>query len=380
MTSTTQPKRRDYGSGSVRMLPSGKPQARFRGPDGKRYSKTWDTMRNARKWLSDMEESVRRAEYLGEEWQPPTTDTQARIKAHDTLAAYAETWLAERDLKPRSRAHYRKLLDQHILPVLGDRRPKSITPDVVRAWYAGLDKSTPTMRSHAYSLLRTIFTTAVQDGLADANPCHIRGASNAKRVHKIEPLSTAELTALVEAMPQRYRAMTLLAAWCGLRYGELTELRRKDIDLARGVVNVRRGVTRVGGEFIVGTPKSDAGVRDVAMPPQVVDALREHMATSIAGGREGLLFPAADGVSHLAPSTLYGVFYPARQAIGRPDLRWHDLRHTGAVLAAQVGATTAELMGRLGHSSPGMAMRYQHTAKGRDAAIAAALGRLSSAE
>ncbi|GAA5162608.1 tyrosine-type recombinase/integrase [Ornithinimicrobium tianjinense] len=380
MTSTTQPKRRDYGSGSVRMLPSGKPQARFRGPDGKRYSKTWDTMRNARKWLSDMEESVRRAEYLDEEWQPPTTETQARIKAHDTLAAYAETWLAERDLKPRSRAHYRKLLDQHILPALGDRRPKSITPDVVRAWYAGLDKSTPTMRSHAYSLLRTIFTTAVQDGLADANPCHIRGASNAKRVHKIEPLSTAELTALVEAMPERYRAMTLLAAWCGLRFGELTELRRKDIDLARGVVKVRRGVTRVGGEFIVGTPKSDAGVRDVAMPPQVVDALREHMAISIAGGREGLLFPAADGVSHLAPSTLYGVFYPARRAIGRPDLRWHDLRHTGAVLAAQVGATTAELMGRLGHSSPGMAMRYQHTAKGRDAAIAAALGRLSSGE
>jgi len=53
----------------------------------------------------------------------------------------------------------------------------------------------------------------------------------------------------------------------------------------------------------------------------------------------------ADGNLHMAPSTLYKVYYPAREAAGRKDLRWHDLRHTGAVLAAQTGATLAELMG-----------------------------------
>ena len=62
---------------------------------------------------------------------------------------------------------------------------------------------------------------------------------------------------------------------------------------------------------------------------------------------------------------------------GRPDLRFHDLRHTGAVLAAQTGATLAELMGRLGHSTPGAAMRYQHAAADRDKAIAEALSRLA---
>lgn len=73
---------------------------------------------------------------------------------------------------------------------------------------------------------------------------------------------------------------------------------------------------------------------------------------------------------HMAPATLYKVYYPARAAAGRTDLRWHDLRHTGAVLAAQTGATLAELVGRLGHSTPGAAMRYQHAAADRDAEIA----------
>ena len=71
-------------------------------------------------------------------------------------------------------------------------------------------------------------------------------------------------------------------------------------------------------------------------------------------------------------------FDRARQAAGRPDLRFHDLRHTGAVLAAQTGATLAELMARLGHSTPGAALRYQHAAAGRDAQFAAALSRIAN--
>ena len=82
----------------------------------------------------------------------------------------------------------------------------------------------------------------------------------------------------------------------------------------------------------------------------------------------------------MAPASLYRVCYPAREAAGRPDLRWHDLRHTGAVLAAQTGATLAELMGRLGHTTPGAALRYQHAAQGRDAEIARRLSALVASE
>lgn len=77
---------------------------------------------------------------------------------------------------------------------------------------------------------------------------------------------------------------------------------------------------------------------------------------------------------HLAATALYSPWDAARRAAGRPDLRLHDLRHTGAVEAARHGATLAELMGRLGHTTPAMALRYQHVAEGRDAEIARRIG------
>ena len=91
-----------------------------------------------------------------------------------------------------------------------------------------------------------------------------------------------------------------------------------------------------------------------------------------AVGRDGLQYP---GAPRRAPGTVDTGprVYPARETPGRPDLRFHDLRHTGAVLAAATGATLAELMARLGHSDPGAALRYQHAAKDRDRAVADAL-------
>ena len=93
-------------------------------------------------------------------------------------------------------------------------------------------------------------------------------------------------------------------------------------------------------------------------------------------GPDELPFPAGHG-GHLAPSTLKRHFYAARNQAGRPDLRFHDLRHSGAVLAAQSGATLAELMARLGHSTAEAALRYQHAAADRDKVIAARMSQLS---
>ena len=278
-------------------------------------------------------------------------------------------WLEGRTLKPRTRSHYRSLLDQHILPAFGDAPLKAIDSDDIRDWWLTMGAKRPTLRAHAYGLTRTILASAVQERLIDLNPCHIRGAGSSKRVHKVKPASLPELEAIVGAMPERYKVMTLLAAWCALRFGEVTELRRKDINATAGVIHIRRAVVRAGGEAIVGTPKSDAGLRDVAIPPHLMPMVKEHLKRHVDEGKEALLFPAKGG-GHLAPSTLYKVYYPARQAAGRPDLRWHDLRHSGAVLAAQSGATLADLMGRLGHSTPGAALIYQHMAQGRDAELA----------
>jgi integrase len=234
----------------------------------------------------------------------------------------------------------------------------------------------PTMRSHAYSLLRTILTSAVNDELIDANPCRIVGAGRSKRVHKIRPASVPELTELTGAMPERLALMVVLASWCALRFGEIVELRRGDIDLSDGIIRIRRAAVRTGGSYSITSPKSDAGIRDVAIPPHVVPLIEAHLAKHGGAERDALIFPADHG-GHLQPSTLYRHWYKARDAAGRPDLRFHDLRHSGAVLAAATGASLAELMARLGHSTPQAAMRYQHAAQGRDREIAELLSKLA---
>jgi integrase len=358
--------------GALRKLPSGRYQASYPGPDGARYvaRQTFDTVAAADAWLA-----ARRVEIAGEDWRAPTAPRPKRV----TLDEYATGWLATRELKPRTRIEYNSLLERVILPDLGALGLPQIDPATVRAWHAKLGNSKPTQRAHAYGLLRTILGAAVDEELIAANPCRIRGANTVKRKRKIEPATLDQLATIAEHVPDRYQALILLAAWCGLRFGEITELRRSDVDLDRGVLRIRRGVVRTREGFIVGTPKSEAGIRDVNIPPHLVPIVKAHMETHVGRKPDALLFPAAgDPTEHLAPASLYRVFYPAREAAGRPDLRFHDLRHTGAVLAAATGATLAELMARLGHSTPTAAMRYQHAAADRDRAIAEALSRIAT--
>jgi integrase len=365
-------KKRQPGTfGTVETLPSGRHRARYRGPDGRRYTAPtlFVAKRDARGWLA-----LRHADIIKGKWMPP--DAQELPRPRLTFETYSKTWMAQRDLKDRTFEHYEKLLEDHIAPTFGALPIASITADDVRAWHANMGNKTPTLRAHAYGLLRTIMGTALSDGKIRVNPCVIRGAGSARRVHKIRPATLDELEIITKEMPEQYRPMILLASWCALRFGELTELRRMDLDLSDEVIRVRRAVVRTKNGFHETTPKSDAGIRDVSIPPHLLPALEDHLAKHVDKERDSLLFPAQHG-QHLAPASLNRHFYKARDAAHRPDLRFHDLRHSGAVLAAATGATLAELMARLGHSTPAAAMRYQHAAKGRDREIASLLSKLA---
>lgn len=364
--------------GTVRKLDSGRWQARFTFPDGVRRPapQTFQTKRDANAWLAQQEADVSRGVWQRE---------QHAATMATTFSDYATRWVKNRkvkgrSLKPRTLAGYRDLLERFILPEFGHRPLHTITRDDVEKWYDRTAVDTPTYRAKAYSLLRTILHGAVEDGHLLLNPARIRGAGQTDRRHIVRPATLEELAALTAAMPPRYQLLVQLAAWCALRYGELTELRRKDVDTKEGVLRVSRAVSLVDGAFIVDTPKSAAGIRDVAIPPHLLPLVREHLLAHTAPGPDGLLFPSRnDPAEHLRQSSLTRVFYPARAKAGRPDLRFHDLRHTGAVYAALAGATLAELMGRLGHSTSGAAMRYQHAAQGRDVVIAARLSALAEA-
>jgi len=114
--------------------------------------------------------------------------------------------------------------------------------------------------------------------------------------------------------------MVLLASCCGLRLGELTELRRSDVDLGDGVIRVRRAMVCVRGEFRVTTPKSEADIRDVNIPPHLLPTA-DHMASHVGVDQDALVFPARHG-GHLAPGTLYEAYYRRAEVVAvRASLR-----------------------------------------------------------
>ena len=289
-----------------------------------------------------------------------------------TLAAFAERFLAERVLADRTRETYRGLLDGHVLPTLGGLDIGQLAPGTVRGWYARLARAHPSTAAKAYRLLRTMMNTAVADELILRNPCRIDGAGRESAPER--PIATlTELEQLVAAMPARFRAMILLACWCHLRKGELCALRRRDIDLVRSSVTVAQSLQQLrNGTLVVKAPKTAAGRRTVAIPPHVLPALTTHLETFTAADPDALVFTGERG-GPLRPHVLQKHWARARLAAGRPDLHLHDLRHTGNTWAAATGASTRELMARMGHANQGAALRYQHATEDRDRVIAEAL-------
>jgi integrase len=361
--------------GDVRKLPSGKWQARLTYPDGVRRSAgfTFLTKRDASEWLRARHTDIIRA---GDDWTRLLTKPQPGL----TIEEYARGWLARREVKGQplaawTRVRYESLLGKHINPTFGGLPLTSITREAVQAWYSTLLTGHPTTRAHAYSLLRAVFRTAARERLVPESPVDIEGAGTVGRKRSIRIASLAELETMVSAMPERLQLAVLLGSWCALRYGEVAELRRSDVvveDDGSLVLHIRRGVTwpESATQPLVGPPKSEAGVRHVTVPPHIAPMVRAHLAEHCQWGRDGLLFPSRAG-KQIHPAAFHKTWSSARSVAGRQDLHFHDLRHTGATLAAQSGATLAELMLRLGHTTPAAAMRYQQASAERDHQIAA---------
>lgn len=377
MGETRRPKR---AFGSLRQLNSGRWQVRYTGPDLRRYKapRTFASEEEAKAWLHRRHREIRDGL-----WSPPS-ETGSPRATNLTLAAYAASWLERRQvrgrpLKERTRDHYSDLLEQHILPELGTLPLRSISRGDIESWYGRTLVDRPTYRAHAYSLLRTIFATAEHEGRVESNPVQIRGAGAVESVHEAPPATLEQLATITELMPERLRLMVQLAAWCALRFGELTELRREDVLVAsdRVTLRVRRGAVRTKRGRRADSTKSRAGSRLVTVPPHLRDDVLHHLRVHTGRENDALLFPAKHG-GHLAPSTLYRHYYRAREAADRSDLHFHDLRVTGATMAAVAGATLKELQARLGHSTVAAAMRYQRVAQGRDAEVARKLSAMAS--
>jgi integrase len=173
----------------------------------------------------------------------------------------------------------------------------------------------------------------------------------------------------------QWRALVLLTAFTTLRFGELAALRRRDLDLEARVLWVRRNQAELSnGRLIEKAPKSRAGFRPVAFPADIVPDLEHHLKLHAAKGDDGAFFVGPRG-GRLRRSNFRDDWHKACAAAGvSADVHFHDLRHTGNTLASQNGASTKELMTRMGHSTARAALIYQHMTSDRDRAIADRMG------
>jgi integrase len=359
--------------GRVRRLPSGRYQARYRGPDGvdRPAPVTFATKTDAERWLARVEVQID-----DDHWRDPDL---GRV----SFAEFAAAWIKERPgLRPNTVQVYNYVLARHIEPFFGNRAVADIREAHVRRWRGELLDSGVSAASvaKAYRLMKAIMNTAVDDGIVPRNPCRIRGASQDRSPER-PVLSVGEVVALAEAVPARYRALILLATFGSLRWGELAALRRCDVDAIHGTVRVERSLTELpGGGYLFGPPKSAAGKRVVVVPAVIRPALADHIATHTASQSDALVFTSPTGAPLRDGNFRRRIWRPALAQAGLAATHFHDLRHTGNTLTATAGASLRELMDRMGHSSPRAALIYLHGSDARQRAIADGLSKLVEGE
>jgi integrase len=354
------------GFGNVRKLPSGRWQARYPGPDGRLRNapRTFSNKREAEQWLS-----ITEAQLVTGDWMDPA---RAKIRLTD----YAVKWINERPgLRPKTKALYEWLWTKHVGPGLGEMQLGKVTTPAIREWRADLLAAgvSQSVTAKSYRLLRAIFNTAVdEDRILPRNPCRVRGADQ-ENAGERPVLTVAQVFELAGRMNDlRYRALVLVGAFCTLRWGEITALRRCDVAADGSWVRVNFAHTELKGQgIVVGPPKSRAGVRTLTVPTAIRREIVKHLMEFTGPEPTALMFTGKRGHALRRGNFNQLVRWTATvKAMGVPGLHFHDLRHTGNTLAAEAGVSTKDLMARMGHDDMRAALIYQRATSEADKKIA----------
>ncbi len=217
----------------------------------------------------------------------------------------------------------------------------------------------------------------VRLGMVKVNPCMHIDLPRARREEMLF-LTAEEVRAVAEAIDPHYRVLVYTAAYTGLRAGELGGLQRQDVDLQRGVVQVRRALKDVNGLLELGATKTHAQ-RTVSLPAFLRNLLAEHLAQPTPGGTgpEAPVFWMKGG-GPLRHGLVYNRYFrpavAASLSAEKHRLRFHDLRHTCAALSIASGAHPKLISARLGHSSLTITLdRYGHLFPSVEESLADAL-------
>lgn len=363
------------GLGSIRKLPSGKYQVRFTDPNGDRRTArtTFATKAAAEFELTRIRGAIESGTWHVDE-TPQSGDLDPRTITIRELANY---WRAQQvsskgnPLSPTTLREYQRLIES-TLRTFADQPIRAITRQQIEKWRAPELKRAPNQTVKAYKHLKTLMTWAQKRSWIAVNPCDIERGSAYTPSEPIAP-TKQQVEIMLDSASNQFKVVIALAAYGGLRKGEILELRRKDLVAIEDQgerwvqVSISRGVVWDGNQAVVRKPKSDAGVRTLLLPLSVSELVLAHLrATPI--DPESLLF-ARRTISneHWGKYDLNPLWRKVRAQAGFQG-RFHSLRTFAATEFAKLNPTSQELMDRFGHRDIKTAMRYQRST-GRDAEL-----------
>lgn len=329
---------------------------------------TFSTRALAEQWLANERRLIER-----DEWTAPRDRNHREVVRAQTFGDYVARWIEERNIADSSKSDYRRHLKVITETGLAAIPLRSLDAAKARTWRSSLD-TTDNGKFKIWMFLHSVCATAVGDGLLSPNPFGEKMKKPAVQVEVVY-LDPPEVAAAADVIRPRFRAPALIANWCGLRWGELGELRRKDISADAKVIRVARGHRHEEGCHI-GTVKQDKP-HDVVVPPHIRADIKHHLDTYVDEDPEALLLKGHCKCGHLSDATFRGAWHKALKSIGVPAARLHDMKHFAGTQTAHTGADLKEIMDRLGHSTPGASLIYQGIARGRQEDIAEALSALA---
>jgi integrase len=337
--------------------------------------KLFERRRDAERWLVAQRASVHRGEHVN--------PAAGRRSFAELAAAWRATWV---ELEPKTRAGYEGLLNAHVLPRWADVRLESVTPEAIQGWINELAaKRAPNTVRNVYSALRSVLNVAVERRYLAANPCDaVRLPRLRQDTGEMLFLGADEVAALADEITPHFRTLIYTAAYTGLRAGELAGLRRRDVDLRAGTLNVERALKEVNGAsanitergLIFGPPKGGRR-RQVGLPKFLGDMLAAHLDRQVEPEPDALVFTSLEGAPLRQGNFYKRHFKPAVRA-ALPErlhgLRFHDLRHTAASLLIAAGAHPKAIQTHLGHKDIQTTLNvYGHLLPSVEQALTAAL-------
>lgn len=305
---------------------------RYRKPDRRQATKKgFTTKRDAKLWAATVETNKAAGTYID-----PTA-------GRTTVGDLGRDWFDGLvHVKAQTKIVYDGALRNQIIPEFGHMPVSAVTTPMIRTWVAALTKryKPPTVR-RAFRVLSSILDLAVVSRMITTNPATpVRGLPRVGRRKNVY-LTYAQVEAAAEHAG-RYRLPVYLAAYCGLRWGEIAALEAADVDLD-GYIRVRHTLTQAGK---LSTPKNGQE-RSVGFPA----FLRPMLAEAVLGA-DGVLFPDMQ-----MPRRDFGWFREMKVAAGLPDaLTFHDFRHSAASFAVASGADVKVIQNMLGHASAAVSL------------------------